>query len=221
MKTPLIAHFPRFRPWALTAAAVGLALAGAGPARGALIVTVESVVVDAGTTGNALDVYLTNTGTSDVTIGGFSFEVTTGSEITFTSATINTVVGPYIFAGHSFFGPVINTSSGQALAASDLHNDVPASGATVGAGATVGLGHLFFDATAAASGIIPVTLSGFPATSLADELGNDVLIDSLVNGTITIRSVTPIIPEPATLGPAALAVAAAGRRLRQKGRRSS
>lgn len=111
--------------------------------------TVQSVTVNAGSTGNLLDVALTNTGPSDVIVEGFSFGISTANPgINFTSAT--TALAPYIFVSDSFFGPRIDTANGAALIVSDL--DSTFLGVTVTAGSTVGLGHVLFDVDASVLG---------------------------------------------------------------------
>jgi hypothetical protein len=182
-------------PLVLTAFAT---LSAAGHARAGLIVSVESVTANAGSIGDALDVTLTNTGTSAVTVSGFTFGVSVATtNVTFTEANISTAV-PYIFQGESLFGPVISTSTGQSLLASDLFVTI-GSGASVGAGAEVGLGHLLFDVSALApSGPVIVSLVTDPTTTLTDPSGNNIIIDSLKNGTITVVSST-VIPEPSTM----------------------
>lgn len=174
---------------------VSALLLGVGPARGGFVVSVQSVEVFPSTTGNALEVTLTNDGPTAVAIGSFSFEIASDpAVITFTSATTSTTA-PYIFAGHSLFGPVINTSAGATLLASDL-DDRPA-GATVAAGATVGLGRVLFNVGFRA-GTFPVTLSGFPNTSLSDPTGANLVITQMKNGTIGA------VPEPSSLALLAL-----------------
>jgi hypothetical protein len=201
---PLTLRSIALRPTALAAVLMisGLAV----PARADLVVTVQSVAVDAGSTNDALDVTLTNTGTGSVDIGGFSFGLSTSLPITFTSATISTTLAPYIFAGDSLFGPIISTvppPSGQSLMASDNY-DIALSGITLASGATVGLGHVIFDA---GLGIYPVAvnLMDFPFTSLSDLSGADVPITRLVNGTISLRGNS--VPEPSTLALTVLGVA--------------
>ena len=116
----------------------------------------------------------------------------------------------FLFAGNSLFGPVINTSSGQTLAASDIFL-VPGAGATVLAGDTFGLGHLFFD-VGAGSGTFAVLLSPFPASSLSDQVGNDLPFIS-ANGQIDVSGGTAV-PEPNTVLLLATGVAALAARRR-------
>lgn len=184
----------------------------AQPLQAALIVTAGTVSAGAGTTGNVLQVTLTNTGPSTVTVGAFSFGVSTANAgITFTAATINTA-SPYVFAGHSFivptFSPTIDLTTGTSLLASDLY-DVFGSGATLASGATVGLGRLLFNvAPGTPNGVNGVTVAAFSATSLSDALGNDLAFTT-ANGSITVTGAVTAVPEPATLVVFAL-VGAAG-----------
>jgi len=172
-------------------------LLGSLPARASMIVSIQSVIANSPSSGNAFDVTLTNSGPGSVTVGGFSFQLSVPAGfITFTSTTTATTLAPYIFAGFSLFGPTISTfPSGQSMDGSDLYSVIGA-GATIAAGATVGLGHVFFDIAAGApAGPVTVTLAGFPATSLSDPQGGDIPIGTLNNGTITVAGV----PEPSTL----------------------
>ena len=179
-------------------AGTALGLLGSLPVKASLIVTVQSVTAAAGDINDAFDVTLQNTG-GDVTIGGFTFNVsTTDTNISFTDATTATTLAAYIFAGSSAFGPdLTGANSGQtfALGPSDLSTIL--AGVTVAGGTTVGLGHVFFSvASGAAPGPFAVTLGATPAvTSLSDPGGNNIPIDTLTNGTITITST----PEPASL----------------------
>jgi hypothetical protein len=190
----------------------------AAPARADFQVSVQSVAVDPSSTGNALEVTLTNTGPSAATVGSFSFGLTTDSPtlITFTGATTDTTTAPYIFAGHSLFGPVISLGTGATLTASDVY-DVSGAGVSLGAGATVGLGRVLFDAGNTAI-LIPMTLAAFPDTSLSDATGTDIPITRLNGGVIKVGSP---VPEPSSLallgvGVAGLAAAAVRSRTRDR-----
>ncbi len=181
----------------LSVAVAALLLDIAVPAHAGLIVSVQDVSATAGTTGNTLEVDLTNTGGAAVDIGSFSFEISVAgsSGVTFTSADIDTTVNTYIFAGNSLFGPTISTMTGTTLDASDI----AISGSTsLAGGETLGLGLVSFDvAGSAPNGPVTVTLTGFPATSLtAPDLSN-IPIDTLNNGTITISP--SAVPEPSSL----------------------
>jgi hypothetical protein len=180
----------------LILAAAGLLVSAPLPARADLIVSVQSVTATAGTNGNSLEVDLQNTGAA-VDIAGFTFEltVTSSSGVTFTGADESTRLATYIFAGNSVFGPNINTTTGTTLDASD----VAADGSTpLGTGSAVGLGEVFFNvAGSAPGGAVTVTLTEFPATSLAGPNANNIPIDTLNNGTITIMS--SAVPEPSSL----------------------
>jgi hypothetical protein len=192
--------FLRRRHWLPVVALAGVLLS-ARPAAADLIVSVQSVTgVAVGSTGQTLQVNLTNTaGSSAVSLGGFSFGLSVSdSHIVFTQADVFTVK-PYIFAGHSLFGPIIsNAGSGQSLVASDFY-DVANSGISLAGGTTVGLGDVVFNvlASAAPGAVFNVTLDPF-STSLADFAGNNVPITTLSNGSITTAG-APTVPEPPTL----------------------
>lgn len=177
--------------------AAAISLLVAAPVEANLIITVGSASAASPSSGNTLEVDLLNTGPLAISLAGFAFEISVSDpHITFTSATINTVA-TYIFAGNSLFGPVISTSpTGQTLDASDIWSS--AGGAIVAAGATVGLGRVFFDVSPGdVSGPVTVALAPFPATSLSDDAGNNVVIETLVNGSITITGL--VVSEPSGL----------------------
>ncbi|MFO0961144.1 MAG: hypothetical protein U0800_27505 [Isosphaeraceae bacterium] len=184
--------------------AAGLALiASLAPsaARADLIVTVQSVVVTAGPGTKALDVVLTNTGPTAVTIGSFSVGLSTASAVTFTEANISTVT-PYIFGANSAFGPIISTTpppNGPSLLASDQFLTA-GSGVSVASGSTVGLAHVLF--LAPTPGVYTVSLLAFPTTTLSGPTGGNVTITTLANGTISV------VPEPPTAILLALALPA-------------
>jgi hypothetical protein len=186
----------------LPLAALAVVLA-AGPARAGLVVSAESVPASAG----VFDVILTNTGGSAVGISGFSFEVNVDSaQVTFTDATTATT-DPYIFAGTSLFGPDITrniTNGGETLDALDISFG---GNQSVGAGQSVGLGHVFFSVSGTLPGPATVSFTAYPATGLADSGGNNVPIDTLTSGTI---SPAGTVPEPSTLVLATTALALFG-----------
>lgn len=189
-------HFPnlRSRLRRLFMVMPAVALLVSAPVGANLVITVANVSSTSPSSGNALEIDLINTGLGSVSLGGFSFEITMGDpHITFTSATTATVA-PYVFAGGSEFGPTINTSTGQTLDAGDFSTAV--GGAAIAAGATVGLGHVFFDISAGdLSGLVAVMLSPL-STSLVDVSGN-IIPATLINGSITIAA--SAVPEPSAL----------------------
>jgi hypothetical protein len=183
-------------------AGLGLCLMAALPAHGSMIVSIESVTAGVGTNNDSLDVLLTNTGPSAISVGSFTFNVSTSdTSIVFTDVSTATATAPYIFSS-SLFGPdLTGPNSGQTFTLEP--SDIGGTGdVSIGSGDTVGLGHVLFDVTnGATTGPFAVTLGPTPAvTSLANGSGN-VTVNTLTNGTITI---TPV-PEPATVLPAALA----------------
>jgi hypothetical protein len=207
------------RPGFVLAAGVAACLLSPSTARASSIVSIESVNVAAGSSGNGIDVELTNSGPSAVTIGGFSFEISIANmDISFTGANTSTAAA-YIFGTDSLFGPdLAGPSSGQSLAVSDVFS-IFFSGATLDAGTTVGLGHVLFDVSPnAASGSFSVDLALFPSTSLSDESGNNVPIDTLVSGRITITAAEgDVVPEPSSLLLLASGVAAMAGIARRRG----
>jgi hypothetical protein len=182
-------------------AAIVVCLLAAIPAHADTLTVSLSPLSDvaAGSTGNSFDVLLTNTSGPAVAIGGFFFEVTSSSsDTTFTDATTATGT-PYIFGSDSLFGPDI---IGFGSTATDLNaSDLDAAGSiSLAAGDTVALGHVLFDVSpTAATQDVTFTLVGFPGTSLSDEAGNDVPIDTFTGGQFTIEGATAPVPEPSTL----------------------
>jgi hypothetical protein len=184
----------------LVALVTFLALA-AGPSadvRAGIILSIQSVTAS----DDAFDVFLTNTGLSAVHIDTTQFEITASSaQVNLTSATVSTTLYPYIFGANSLFGPVINTSSGQTLDASDA---ITSGDVSIGANSSVGLGHIFFTVTGTLSSPATISFNTNPNfTSLAD-LGNNVPIDTFQSGTISS------VPEPASIVQIAVAVLLGG-----------
>jgi PEP-CTERM motif len=193
---------PRSWRCLVTVAVTGFLMCTGLPARGGIVVSLQSVSASAGTSGNTLEVDVSNTG-APVDIASFSFEISVApsSGVTFTGADISTAT-TYIFAGNSAFGPNIDTLTGTTLDASDL----AVSGATtLGTNETLALGRVLFNvASSAPLGAAAVTFTGFPATSLTAMDLSNIPIDTLSNnGTITI---TAAVPEPSTLVTATLAL---------------
>lgn len=167
-------------------------------AQASVILTMQTVMATAGSTGNSLQITLTNDDpVFSIDVSGFNFLIhSTSPNINFTSALFNTAF-PYIFAGNSFDEDnmlPLNTSSGQSLAASDSADNVPTF-TTVGPGATFGIADILFD-------IAPNALNGFDAivfdtdpanTSVSDQNGMAIQIASFVNGGV----ITSSVPEPA------------------------
>jgi hypothetical protein len=176
------------------AGAIALTVA---PARAGIIISVDSVSAVAGSTNNAFDVRLTNTG-APIAIAGFKFEVmTSDADITFTGADFSSVL-PYILTGDSFdqtFAFALNLlGPGQSMDGSDVANSL--SGPTIGTGSTVALGRVLFDVSPlAATGAFAVSFID-AGTSLSDGLGNSIPIDKpLQSGQITVTGTTAT-PEP-------------------------
>lgn len=178
------------------------------PAHADIVLSAASTTASAGSTGNSFEVDLTNTGSSDMQIGGFVFEITTtNSNVTFTDVTTGTTAYSYIFDANSLFGPDLAASSpGQTFDAADVAA-TPSSYTTLAAGETLGLGEVFFDlAPGASSATVSFNLGN---SSLSDGNGNPISIDSADSGLINVT------PEPASLVLAltgALTLIAAARR---------
>jgi hypothetical protein len=173
--------------WALSAFLV------AASAHANLSLSISAVDLAAESSGNSLEVLLTNTGGAAVEISAFTFELTSSTgAIRYTEANTDLVAAPYLFDGYSAFGPIISTKTGPTLDASDLFDDF-SGGATVGPGAVVGLGHVLFDVVGAASGSsLEITLTGYPATSFSGTDASGMVVDfpfaTLVRQPIIISS---------------------------------
>lgn len=195
----------------------GLAF-GTTPAAAQMIMGITTNSFTAGSSSNSLDVTMTNTGASPVTIGGFSFEITAASsDVTFSDVQTSTVSVPYIFAGNSLFGPDILLSvsnNGQTISASD--NFATAyEGTTLTAGETLGLGNVLFALSPSTPNApISISFTAYPTSSLSDPSGNNITVGFAGSSQIGPTS-TPELP------PAALVVTGlllgAGVQLRRHG----
>ncbi len=186
----------------VSVAVTGFVLCTALPADAGIVVSLGNVSASRGTSGNTLEVDVTNTG-APVDIASFSFEISVApsSGVSFTAADITTSPGTYIFAGNSAQGPSIATATGTTLDASD---NAVSGATTLGTDSTLALGRVFFDvASSAPLGAAAVSFTGYPATSLTQMDLSNVPIDTLSNGTITITAGTAV-PEPSSLVSATL-----------------
>ncbi len=181
-------------------AAFALGLLGGSAAHADIIVMVGNSGVFTPSSGNTVEVNLTNTGPGAVVIGGFSLEVTTADPfITFTGATMATAT-PYIFAGNSGdvadSFPLAFSSPGQTIDAGDFYATF-GSGTSLSAGQSAGLALLSFDvAPGDPNTTVLFDVTAYPSTSLSDADGNDITIDSVASGKITLT--TAAVPEPTT-----------------------
>jgi len=156
----------------------------------------QPISVTAGSS-SGFDVLLTNLSGPDVVIAGFNFELDSAStDVTFDDAT--TAATTYIFEGNSladtFLGGDIAIGTSPNLTAEDSVN-TPFSGTTIGAGTTVGLGHVLFT-TSAGSPTENVGIS-FGVTNLSDPNGVEIPITTFTDGTIHITATT--VPEPSSV----------------------
>lgn len=183
----------------LLAAGLLAALPFAVPARADLVVSFSDPGnVTAGSSGNSFDVLLTNTGSSGVALGVFTFEVaTTSSDITFTDVTTATAANPYIFGADSLFSPdILGATTGQDITAFDLDG---AGDVTIAAASTVGLGHVLFNVSGgASSGTVDLQLVS-TGTSLSTSGAAPVTIQTLTPAVIQTTASTTV-PEPSGLG---------------------
>lgn len=182
-----------------------------------------SLFVNPGATGASFDVLLTNSGTSDISLAAFSFEVSvTNSSIILTGADFSTGANPYIFATDSFDaanGFTLNTTSpGQILDASDLTND--GAGVVLASGQSLALGDVLFNVDAGgSSGSYVVAFSGgADFNNLSDPGGNGVGIAGFSTGTIVVNG-GATVPEPAPVWPLAGALIIGALVVRRRSRR--
>jgi hypothetical protein len=195
------------------------------PAQAGTIYSISpaNVFANPGDVGDSFDVLLTNSGTSDISIAAFSFEVSvTNPDITLTGADFSTGANPYIFATDSFDainGFTLNTTSpGQTLDAGDVTND--GAGITLAPGQSLALGDVLFNvANGTASGSYTVSFSGgADFNNLSGPAGNAINVDSFSSGTIFISSVATV-PEPVSALPLAGALIIGVLVVRKRGRR--
>lgn len=185
-----------------------LSAASLAPAQAAIILGLTSVNANINSTGNVFELTLTNSGPSAVTVGGFNFGVSvSNTHLTLQDAKVTTVSAPYIFlGGDSFVIDVLGSDSlllsttGQSIFGNDFRV-TPFSGTSVVSGATFGLAKILFDVDSTAlPGPVNATISLLAAeTSLSDENGASIAIDTYINSIITLQGNGPEpIPEPST-----------------------
>ena len=145
----------------------------------------------------AVDVLLTNTGSSSISVGTFTFEVSSSSSaINLTGADFNTAPQTYLFSGKPLDQALslsLNYTAGQTLDAWDSCG--AGCGVTVGAGQSFALGRIFISVSSLAEASYTLSFtnsSGINSLSDAANPPDSITIDSLQSGTIVIT------PEPPT-----------------------
>ena len=174
----------------LMMAAMMLGLAAA-PSQAAVILSVNPPVsiVNAGATGQFFDVVMTIDTPSSIQIASFSFGISATSDVTFTG--VLTSPANYVFSGNSLFAPDIRTTgNGSTLAASDI--TATGLNITLAGNATYSLGRVYFDLAPSAVGPIAVNFD-LPSTSLSNDAGGAITINSFLPGEIDVA-----VPEPGT-----------------------
>lgn len=179
-----------------------------------IIISAPELTAAPGSSGN-FDISLTNTGSSGISVGAFTFDISTGNPgITFTDASTTTAAAPYIFAGDSFAdvnGLPFATKTGQELIASDTPNDGIAAG--LNPASNVSLGQVSYSiAPSAALGTTSITFS-LTGTSLANSSGAPIAFTAQ-NGSIDVTSVPE--PVPALLFITGLALLACAPQIRKR-----
>jgi hypothetical protein len=176
------------------------------PAHAGVILALDSVTSNGGD--GYLQLTLTNTvGSSAINVGGFSFglSVANGSGVTFgfpslPSTVVDVVTASnYIFAANSLFGPDISLSgfgTTEAYAADNF--DTPSGGTVVNGGETYGLGRIYYNLSggAPANPIAVIINQSVAFTSLSDNIGGAITIDTFTDGSISAAANG--IPEPST-----------------------
>lgn len=209
---------PRRPGWALMLVVVGFLM---GPEPGAagpigFDVGIGTTSAPAGGSG-FFDIWLSNTGASDLDIAAFDVEVNvaTNAGLAFTGGD-DATTDPYIF-GTLQNGPLVdpaNPLNPPTVTYNLIASDFMLSGATVGAGQTVGLARVSFSLESWAAG--PIGIS-FGVTNVYDGSLSLLVPDAFQAGVVTAISSVPEI-DPGSLGSViALIGAAAG--LADRGRR--
>jgi hypothetical protein len=187
---------------------LSLAVLGCLPASAELVTSIQSVTSSPGNTNSSFEFDVTNTGMSSVTVAAFSFHLTVPSAIIFQSASISTLVNPYIFDVADSFDNLISTPLSSSVTSTDIIGADAwvgmSSGFVLGAGSTVGLGEVYFNVDpAAALGPYTVAFTNVNTdTSFSDPGGNYIPITTASSGTISV-----VAPEPATVSMMAIALA--------------
>ena len=191
----------------LRVAAVALTFAcNAGFSTSAAAGLIFEVTTNSGETGsssNSLDVLLANTGTTDASIAGFSFEITAaGTDVTFINVTTSTISDAYFFAGNSLYGPDITfglSTDGHTISANDNYK-IPNADVTLAAGQTLGLGHVNFALSSSAPvSPISITFTDAPTTGVNDSAGHPENFVLPVDAHIVVSPGPTSVPEPSTI----------------------
>jgi hypothetical protein len=192
------------------------ALATPSARAGLVFSTAGTVTVLPGSTNNFFDVIVTNTGNQAENLAAYlvDLSVPAASGISITGVTDETAQ-PYVFdfTGSGSLGPTpLTMLPGTSLAFFDLTSapSGPLPSRTIGAGASFGLGRVFFDASNLIPSSTVITFSPPIPTGTSDATSPDgvVLLTGVTNGLI-LRDTGPVnpVPEPGTLAGAIAGVA--------------
>ncbi len=184
-------------------------LASGTSARAGLVISVLDTVATPGSSGDTVQVTLTNDSAGSVTISAFSYGLqVNGTDITFTDASAtNSAAFPYIFGTNTTGPDGLGTpgSPPSTIIVADSFYPPTMAGpnyATLVAGQTVGLGTVFFDVspTAQTSAVTVSVIQDPDVTNFANGGGDGhVPIDGYVPGAIAITPSTVATPEPSGL----------------------
>ena len=172
-------------------------LLGESSCRAGFTVTVETVTSAPGTSG-FLEVFLTNTSTSDQTLSGFSIDLNLGGSGVVLTSVDNLTTPPYVFGGSGTGVLAFDPFPNSGFILSDIFIAQP--GFTTLAGAqTVGLGRIGFRVlSGAAPGLRPLAIVNGLGTEFADA-SNNVISDLTLIADGVVVTGTASVPGPAAL----------------------
>ncbi len=197
---------------AFTGIALLAVVAGSTPSQAGQVLTVEIGPVIANSGAGAayyFDVNLTNSTSTNLTLGGFSIGITTNNaNVQFAQATTDTTT-PYLFTGYSLFAPDITSSIASSPAAQIIAGDVFFDPSQNLAGAdfmqtnTAGLARIYFDFSGTIDPSLAFSLvTDANITNLSGPAGDSITgsVTSIGNSLYNIDLIeTATVPEPTTV----------------------
>ncbi len=185
--------------------ALSAVLMFAGRSEASLVIQVQNSTAEVGGVG-AFDVVLVNTGGSfDVSAFSFELSIAAGSGVSFTGATTDTALAPYLFTSLQESPFTFNAFPTHTFIASDSSWTAPGYVTLDQTGQIVGLARVSYAvASGAAVGGLAVSIVIGDGTQIND-LGGELIGFQSIDGAITVGGSTAV-PEPSSL--IALATAA-------------